>query len=262
MSIKVMTLVWDRYPGSGSDLLAALALADWCNDSGGDLYPSIASVAIKIRASESQARRILHRMIDDGWLEVVGNASGGAPGSTRRYRLNVARLNATRPVDRAGASDTPTGSADATPSTHARGGMDARDGLHPCAETGSTGDTQTVIKATVSEPSKARRRASAHDPSALTPPDWVPRDAWDRWLESRAKAKRWMTDGAVALALSSLRRLEAEGSSMVEVLDQSTLSGWTGLFAVKHPRVAGAGVRDHHAFAEAFARGDHLGEVP
>src|SRR5690606_23791968 len=80
MSIKVMSMVWDGFPASGSELLAMLALADWCNDEGGSLYPSIAAVAKKIRVSDSQARRIMHKFQSAGYLSVVGNHAGGAPG--------------------------------------------------------------------------------------------------------------------------------------------------------------------------------------
>jgi hypothetical protein len=39
-----MSYVWDGYPGSGSELLAMLAMADWCDDKGGSLYPSMKAV--------------------------------------------------------------------------------------------------------------------------------------------------------------------------------------------------------------------------
>lgn len=94
MSIKVMTYVWDGFPGAGSELLAMLALADWCNDHGGSLYPSVAAVAEKVRVGEKHARNILHKFIKDGFLAVVANPHGGKPGTTRHYRLNVAKLKA------------------------------------------------------------------------------------------------------------------------------------------------------------------------
>jgi len=130
MSIKVMTLVWDRFPAAGSELLAMLALADWCSDDGGSLYPSIATLAKKIRVSESQARRLLHGLIADGYVSVIGNVNGGAPGTTRQYKVIVAKLKALPLLT---PEDGETGSTDATPSADARGGMDARDGLHGCA---------------------------------------------------------------------------------------------------------------------------------
>lgn len=120
LSILAMNLVWQNYQRGGSEKLALLALADWCDDNGGNLYPSIGTVAKKICVSESQARRIIHTFIDDGLLNVVGNHNGGAKNQTRRYRLNLAMLSATT-----GANATPR--IDATPST------DARYPLHGCA---------------------------------------------------------------------------------------------------------------------------------
>ena len=92
MSIKVMTYVWDGFPAAGSELLAMLALADWCDDRGGSLYPSIKAVGDKARVGEKHARNILHKFMDGHYLAVVGNHFGGKPGTTREYRLNVGKL--------------------------------------------------------------------------------------------------------------------------------------------------------------------------
>lgn len=99
MSIRVMTLVWDCFPASGSELLAMLALADWCDDNGGSLYPSMRAVGEKIRVSEKQARRIIHKFVEQGYLDVVGNAAGGAPGSTKQFRLNLQTKICWRDID-------------------------------------------------------------------------------------------------------------------------------------------------------------------
>lgn len=152
MSIRIMSLVWDEYHGGGTDLLALLALADWSDD-GGFCFPSIAAIAKKTRLSRSQAQRVVHRLIDEKVVAVVGNLTGGAPGATRQYRILLenltGRMDAT-PTGRMGA----TGSADATGRTH------AQDGSHPCAETGRTHATQTV-----SEPSTTvNTRAQAPAP--------------------------------------------------------------------------------------------------
>ena len=92
MSIKVMTMVWDAYPASGSELLAMLAMADWCNDAGGSLYPSMGAVADKIRVSEKQARRIVQCIVERGYMRVIGNEHGGKPGSTKHFQIEVGKL--------------------------------------------------------------------------------------------------------------------------------------------------------------------------
>lgn len=39
MSVRVMALVWDKFPAGGTDLLAMLAMADWGNDHGASIHP-------------------------------------------------------------------------------------------------------------------------------------------------------------------------------------------------------------------------------
>jgi len=132
MAVRILSLVWDGYPEGGSELLALLALADWSDDEG-RCWPSIAAIAKKTRLSRSQAQRTMHALIAAGYVAVTGNETGGAPGTTRQYRINLSSL-----TGRVGA----TGSTSATGSTH------AQDGSHACGATGSTHATQTV-----SEPS-------------------------------------------------------------------------------------------------------------
>lgn len=113
MSVRVLSLVWDNYPGGGSELLALLALADWSDDEG-RCWPSIPSVARKVRLSPDQARRVVHRLIESDYLSVTAGKTGG--GSSRRYQIRLDRL---------------TPCADATPSGGARGSADASPPLAP-----------------------------------------------------------------------------------------------------------------------------------
>ncbi len=137
MAVRVISLVLDGYPGGGSDLLALLVLANWSDDVG-KCYPSMAAIARKIRLSECQARRVVHRLIENGFLKVTANAMGGA--TSRRYQIILDRL---------------TTSADATPSTSERGRIDA---THPLAPL--RGDpSHSYATRTISEPSTSVRSA-------------------------------------------------------------------------------------------------------
>lgn len=146
MSIRIMSAVWDRFPGGGSELLALLALADWSDDEG-RCWPSMTAISEKTRLSRSQAQRVVHGLIDAGFLNVIGNEAGGKPGSTRRYQINLRALTGR-------ADATPTGRTHATGSANATGRTHAQDGSHPCGETGRTHATQTISEPsrTVSEP--------------------------------------------------------------------------------------------------------------
>ena len=142
MSIKLMTMVWEKFPASGSELLAMLALTDWAADDGGSVYPSMAAVAAKIRLSEKQARRIVQGFVADGYLILVGNEHGGAPGATKQFRINVGKLaglpSLPNPKTRtAPASVTPPSGV--TPPASVTPPMDVRDGSHGCPETAPMG---------------------------------------------------------------------------------------------------------------------------
>jgi hypothetical protein len=65
MSINVMTRVWQHAQHKGSALLLLLALADHANDEG-ICWPSIQTLAAKIRMSERQTQRMLGTLIASG----------------------------------------------------------------------------------------------------------------------------------------------------------------------------------------------------
>lgn len=151
MSVRILSKVWEGYPGdSSAELLALLALADWSDDEGRS-FPSIASIGRKCRIKSRQAQRLVHRLIDIGLVSVIENSSGGKPGSTRRYRINLDRLTGVENV-RGVINDT--------------GVKNDADGCHLRRETGGQNDTLTVIDTSVtvskgsSSSSKRKKKAS------------------------------------------------------------------------------------------------------
>ena len=87
MSIKVMSMIFDRYPGGGGDLLLALAIADHAHDDGTNIYPSIKSLSKKTRQSERTVQYQLRKMEESGWIQLVSYEKGGR-GKSREYRIN------------------------------------------------------------------------------------------------------------------------------------------------------------------------------
>lgn len=79
---------------------------------------------------------------------------------------------------------------------------------------------------------------------AIALPDWLPSDAWDGWLEIRAKNRAPNTPRALRLAITELAKLKAAGQDVRAVLEQSTLRGWRGVFEVKS---SGGAVPDYSA---------------
>jgi hypothetical protein len=94
MSIRIMSLVWERAPHREGALLTLLALADWANDEG-ECWPSIPKLAVKARQSERNLRYILRDLEVEGLLVVT---AGGGRYHTNHYHLNLARLQTLQPL--------------------------------------------------------------------------------------------------------------------------------------------------------------------
>lgn len=223
-----MTLVWDNFTRGGSEKLAMLALADWCNDQGGSLHPSISGIAKKINVSESQARRIIHGFINDGYLTVIANHDGGNPGQARHYRLNIEKLSTPSTHDTRTPCAGATPSVDATPSTH------ARDPLHGCArplapmrETPSTHDTRTTINhhITTNEPSLEKKSKKIDSPDFL----------FDVTEQTKSDFKKLRTAKRAPIterAISAIRKeAEKAGIDLETALIECCARGWTGFKA-------------------------------
>lgn len=72
----------------------------------------------------------------------------------------------------------------------------------------------------------------------ILPPD-IPesiRGAWDAFAEMRRRIGKPMTDYAKHLAYRELCKLSTDPEMQVKILDQSTLNGWQGVFALKEDK--------------------------
>lgn len=79
-----------------------LALADWAGDDGGRIYPSMETLAAKVRLSEADhVRRLVKGLVDEGWLKVVRRGTGQPirddrgrlVRDTTEYRMNLEKLD-------------------------------------------------------------------------------------------------------------------------------------------------------------------------
>lgn len=70
-----------------------------------------------------------------------------------------------------------------------------------------------------------------------------PQPQFKAWIEMRRKIGKAPTDFAVKLALGKLERLRDQGFDPSEVLDQSTLNSWPGLYPVREDRTASGRLR-------------------
>jgi uncharacterized protein YdaU (DUF1376 family) len=93
-------------------------------------------------------------------------------------------------------------------------------------------DAESMLPITNNQEPK-KEKTKAQPQAAFVCPDWVPSEAWDGWVAMR-KAKRTPNSlHALELAVKTLDGLRQSGFDPKDVLDQSTVRGWTGLFEVK-----------------------------
>jgi DNA-binding transcriptional MocR family regulator len=110
--------------------------------------------------------------------------------------------------------------------------------FHPRGESLSSGgesDDTGGVKEVHTEPSI---EPSIKQPKEKAPrfalPDWVPQKEWEAFNEMReAKDKRGWTTRAKELAVKALEKLKDNGNPPADVLNQSTMNGWKGLFEIK-----------------------------
>lgn len=91
MSISVMTLLWKSCLYEGNKLTVLLALADWAEDDGGDIFPAIETLAAKCRVSLRTAQIVLRQLENDEVIERIANPKGGR-GKVTEYKINLERV--------------------------------------------------------------------------------------------------------------------------------------------------------------------------
>lgn len=67
-------------------------------------------------------------------------------------------------------------------------------------------------------------------------PDWVPKEEWDAFVLMRKKTGFPLTDDGVKLAIKKLDKLREDGDP-AEILNQSTMQNWRGLFPVREETI-------------------------
>lgn len=79
-----------------------------------------------------------------------------------------------------------------------------------------------------------KAQAPREDPAAALDP--AVREAFRDYAEMRKKIKAPMTDRAKALTIDDLKKLASDPAKQVEILNQSTMNSWKGLYPLKNER--------------------------
>jgi len=198
-----------QQPARPLDKLVLIAFADHADKATAECFPSVAALCqwtgcdrktvMKSMASLEAARLIID--------------TGQRRGRTRQvkvYRLPLETVPEAAPVPE-------TGQLNGT--------------VFPTKESQKR-DTEPPKEPT-SKKTTSSQKKNVREPVPFVLPNWVPADAWRGWLDMRRTKGGKDTTYALNLAVEQLRKLADAGHPPGDVLDQSTLSRWTKLYALK-----------------------------
>ena len=81
---------------------------------------------------------------------------------------------------------------------------------------------------------KKKKKKEKNPPTPLfVVPDWIKTETWKDFLEHRKKLKSPMTDIAQKRAFKVLKGLKSDGHNIEDIINQSIVNGWKGLFPIK-----------------------------
>ena len=95
----------------------------------------------------------------------------------------------------------------------------------------------------IREEVNTKSKAKATPPSGDVP-EWIPRQDWQDFVEMRKKIRAPLTPAAQTIAINTLAKLQAKGHNPAEILQQSVMHSWRGLF---EPRSGTNGNSNHWA---------------
>jgi len=164
VSIAIMSQLFKAHLGSTNRKMLAVRLADFADDDGKGIWPTVGRLARETELSERTVQRILSEFVDEGLL-IVRRKGGWKPGEGTRYDFNMGALGRLQAAKVAAEGCHGVTHDTVTPVTTATGTGDTDDGE------GCHGDTQTVIEPPI-EPSDLRegaREAEGQESQTETP---------------------------------------------------------------------------------------------
>jgi len=96
-----------------------------------------------------------------------------------------------------------------------------------------SGDVPDVQHSDADVDSDADANAGNKGASAFSLPVWIPVESWEAFIEMRKKQRKAPTERAKAMLVGKLEALKKAGHSVKVSLDQSTINGWTDVYAPK-----------------------------
>lgn len=212
MSMTMMVAAMKRDVGSPVRKLVLIKLADNANDDG-ECWPSYRHIAAHCSITRRSAMKQIAALEKDGYLTRQTRVTNDG-NTSNVYRLNLAPL--VNDIHQGANEIHPPGEIDSPPLVNE---------VHPEPVTTNQSVNRETTRAR--ETTQQRTDRIADD---MPLPDEVDREPWAEYVRHRQDTGKAMTDRAARLAIKKLLDMANKGHNAREVLEQSVMNGWQGLF--------------------------------
>lgn len=181
-----------------------VALCECANYQTGRIFPSIEHICQITGQDRKTVISNISKLIELGYIIETGERVGST-GQIKVYQANIGTIPKTEQSRKRNSTEYPDKGSE-----------------FPIEESQKR-DTEPSMEPS-SKPSSDNKRAL---------PGWMPIEAWEGWIEMRRAKKKPMTTRAWNMAIARLEAMLVCGQNITEVLDRSTMNGWTDLYEIK-----------------------------
>lgn len=96
MALNLIVAALERGPASPTEALVLIAICDSADKVSGEAWPSLRSLAQAARVAPRSVRRIITRLVADGWVTVESRSRPNGSQASNLYTVNLAQLGELR----------------------------------------------------------------------------------------------------------------------------------------------------------------------
>lgn len=228
MSIKALNWAFDLHFKIPSHKLVMLALADNATNEGLS-YPFLKTIGKKACIKDERSlRRILRKLEADGYITTEPHFKKNNKQTSNCYQLNMDREFKTIENLSTGGVCRPGkgGSTDQ--------GWEGLQTPHSEHKTPKTINKSNELQNHENhQPKLLTKSINLKQEACMELPFWLDKDLWNEFKEHRKHIKKPLSLLAEKKAIRILEKLKENGSDPKDIIDNSIVNGWSGLFPLK-----------------------------
>jgi hypothetical protein len=264
MSVKCTVLIWELESISAEKKLVLLALADNANDTG-ECWPGLERVRKKCGYKSIRGLQLtINKLVELKFLTVNARKREKDRGQTSNlYTLNLDLIR--KMINEH--SSPPLNHSSSPPRT----------GVHPPPElefipppepqfTGGSSENPKLSNPIKDMPTSGKKELSIltnilTKEEAFTLPEGLLEEKWKAFETFRKEIKHPLTPMARKLILKDLNKFRANGQDINQIIDNSIMNGWRGVFEIKSTvQVKPSYTQDKGGYSAANHAKEHISE--